>query len=104
MRYKIALIGTGYMARKHCDVLAQQPCAELQVVCSTERSREAGEKFKEQYGFAGATSDFGSVLSDSEVDLVFVCSPDGTHPRYAAEALRAGKHVFCEKPLGRTRE
>jgi predicted dehydrogenase len=104
VKYGIAVVGTGYMARKHCDVLASQPDASLRVVCSTERSRGVAEKFKGQYGFAHSTTDYDAVLSDPEVDLLFICSPDSTHADYLVPALRAGKHVFCEKPLARTHE
>ncbi|MDQ3744561.1 MAG: Gfo/Idh/MocA family oxidoreductase [Acidobacteriota bacterium] len=98
------MVGTGYMARKHCDVLASREDARLRVVCSTERSSGVAAQFKEQYGFAHATTDYDAALSDAAVKLVFVCSPDGTHADYVVRALGAGKHVFCEKPLGRTAE
>jgi predicted dehydrogenase len=101
VRCNIAVIGTGYMARKHCDVLSSHRDASLRVVCSTERSRAVAEKFREQYGFIRSTTDYGTVLSDEDVDLVFICSPDYTHTDYVVPALRAGKHVFCEKPLAR---
>ena len=102
MKQRIAVVGTGYMARKHCDVLSSRPDASLRVVCSTKKSGGVAEEFKERYGFAHAATDYEAVLSDPEVDLVFVCSPDQTHAEYTASALRAGKHVFCEKPLART--
>jgi predicted dehydrogenase len=104
VQYKIAIIGSGYMARKHGDVLQSLPNVALHVICSTERSRENGQAHKEQYGFTYLTTDYQSVLSDSQVDVVFICSPDDTHPGYVVSALEAGKHVFCEKPLARTGE
>lgn len=102
MKHNIAVVGTGYMARKHCDVLSSRGDASLRVVCSTERSRSVAEKFKGQYGFGHSTADYDAVLSDGNIDLVLICSPDYTHPDYVVAALRAGKHVFCEKPLART--
>lgn len=104
MEYGIAMIGTGYMARKHCDVLASHANARLRVVCSTERSRAVAEGFKESYGFDRSTADYDGALADPEVDLVFVCSPNGAHADQVVAALRAGKHVFCEKPLAYTGE
>ena len=104
MKYNIAMIGTGYMARKHCDVLASHPNASLEVIYSTERSKSVAEEFKELYGFKHSATDYTAVLSASKIDIIFICSPDYTHPEYVIPALQAGKHVFCEKPLGRTSE
>jgi predicted dehydrogenase len=75
--------------------------------------REAGVRFKtvasnagvsgvhagKKYGFEEATTDSASVLADPEVDTVVVATRHDTHARYVCEALKAGKHVFVEKPL-----
>jgi predicted dehydrogenase len=102
MKYNIAMVGTGYMARKHCDALASHPDASLEIIYSTERSKSVAEQFKELYGFTHSVTDYAAVLSDPRIDIIFICSPDYTHPEYVIPALQAGKHVFCEKPLGRT--
>jgi len=102
MKYGIAVIGTGYMARKHCEALAVCPNARLIAICSSSRSRAAADEFKAQYGFESATNDYSTVLSDPNVDIVFICSPDNVHAAQVCAALDAGKHVFCEKPLTRT--
>lgn len=102
--YNVAVVGTGYMARKHCDALTSHQDARLMTICSTEKSLRTGEEFKSRYGFAKCTTDYSSVLSDSNVDIVFVCSPDNSHTEQVSGALEAGKHVFCEKPLARTKE
>ena len=104
MKYNVAVIGTGYMARKHCDALAGQEKVTLATICSTERSREQAEQLKARYGFLNWTTDYSSVLSDANVDIVFICSPDNNHTEQVCGALEAGKHVFCEKPLARTEE
>ena len=101
MKYKVAMIGTGYMARKHCAALATDPNARLAVVCSTERSRATADEFKSLYGFVSATTDYTSILSDSEIDIVFICSPDNLHTQQVCAGLAHDKHVFCEKPLAR---
>ena len=102
MRFNLAVIGTGYMAHKHCAALAEHPRAQLATVCGTERSHLTAEELKSRYGFARATADYSSVLSDPETDIVFICSPDSFHAQQVCAALKAGKHVFCEKPLART--
>jgi myo-inositol 2-dehydrogenase/D-chiro-inositol 1-dehydrogenase len=102
MKHGVAIVGTGYMARKHCDALAAHEDARLATICATEKSRAAGEELRERYGFSSSTTSFPSVLSDPGIDIVFVCSPDNSHAGLVARALEAGKHVFCEKPLARS--
>jgi predicted dehydrogenase len=104
MKYGIAVIGTGYMARKHCEALAVHPNARLIAICSSSRSRAAAGEFKAQYGFESATNDYSTVLNDPNIDIVFICSPDNVHAAQVCAALDAGKHVFCEKPLTRTED
>jgi predicted dehydrogenase len=52
-----------------------------------------------KYGFARASTDAAALLAEAEVDAVVVATRHHTHARYVLEALQAGKHVFCEKPL-----
>jgi len=92
------------MARKHCEALAAHPDARLITICSTDRSRETAAGFKSLYGFMRATSEYALILTDPEIDVVFVCSPDNLHTEQVCAALEAGKHVFCEKPLARTED
>jgi len=97
----VGLAGTGYMATKHSEVLSRNQETALTRICSTERSAGVAHELAGRYGWASTTTDFEVLLAD-DVDLVYLCSPDGTHAEYASKALRAGKHVFSEKPLGRT--
>jgi len=53
----------------------------------------------EKYGFDYITSDYREILCDEEIDLVFILTPHGSHARFVCEAIKAGKHVFVEKPL-----
>ena len=55
----------------------------------------AGDK----HGFAAIATDPAAVIASDEVNVVFIATRHDTHARYAAQALEAGKHVFCEKPL-----
>ncbi len=98
---RIALIGCGAMALKHAQVLSQHPGAQLALLCTTPRSAVVGQEFQSRFGFLRRTTDFREVLTDPEVEAVFICSPDDTHAPFTAQALEAGKHVFCEKPLAR---
>src|SRR4030095_15601488 len=50
-------------------------------------------------GVQSLYKDYGDLLADKSVDAVFIVTPHTLHPQQIIEALRAGKHVFCEKPL-----
>ena len=54
---------------------------------------------KDKFGFAQAATDSGVAMDDPATDAVFVATRHDTHAALSARALRAGKHVFCEKPL-----
>ncbi|RIL04489.1 MAG: hypothetical protein DCC71_13955 [Proteobacteria bacterium] len=58
----------------------------------------------EQYGFRVATADAHEVIAHADVDAVFVLTRHDLHAPYVVEALNAGKHVFCEKPLALSRD
>lgn len=100
-RYRVGLAGTGYMAAKHSEVLARAPGIELTRIWSTERSADKGAELRDRFGYSDATTDFDALLAD-DVDIVYLCTPDGTHAELTSRALAAGKHVFSEKPLGRS--
>lgn len=58
--------------------------------------------YGKRYGFQMVTTDVASMLSDLEINAVVVATRHDSHARYVCEALRAGKHVFCEKPVALT--
>ena len=66
---------------------------------STPRSLDKAEALAKQYGLSQATSDYEAILSNPEVDTIYVGTPNHTHYDYAKKALLAGKHVICEKPF-----
>lgn len=96
---RFGLIGCGRVARYHAGALTTIPGLELKAVYDIipERSNE----FASIYG-AEAVSDYRHILERADVDVVCVSTPSGEHPRLAAAAARAGKHLVVEKPLGLT--
>lgn len=94
---RVAVVGAGGVAKQHGRALNSNPSAE--VVAVVDVSRDNRESFVEMFG--GSPYD---CLTDclSEVDAVYVLTPPGFHAEYAMEALHAGKHLFCEKPLAIT--
>lgn len=100
LRYGI--IGAGGWARGvHIANLNQIPQAEIVAVCA--RSQENRDKaLAACKGKPRGVADYRELLKAPDVDAVLIATPNNTHARIACEALRAGKHVFCEKPLGLT--
>ena len=65
---------------------------------------EIAEDFKERYGFEKACIDWMDIINDPEIDIVSVCTPNSEHAAVSIAALKAGKHVICEKPIASTTE
>jgi predicted dehydrogenase len=93
----VAVIGLGYWGPNLLRVLADNPDVEVRWICDLDRERLA--KYERRYPATRVTSQLASVLADSDVDAVIIATPVHTHYDLAAQALRAGKHVFVEKPL-----
>ncbi len=94
----IAVIGAGNFATTTLiPALKRLPQARLRVLCSARglSARSAGQR----HGFEYCASDYHELLDDAEVHAVVIATHHDTHARFAADALRAGKHVFVEKPL-----
>src|SRR5664280_2124767 len=93
----VALVGYGYwgpnLLRNYMDL----PQAQVKWVCDPRP--EALEKAVTRYPSVRATTDFEDVLNDSDVEAVLVATPITTHHPLAKAALKAGKHVFVEKPI-----
>jgi predicted dehydrogenase len=101
---RICLIGQKFMGRAHSNAylkvdkffdLASQPV--MHTVCG--RNLAELEIFKNRWGWQRASGDWKSVVSDPEIDLVDVTTPNNQHLDMTLAALEAGKHVACEKPL-----
>ena len=98
-RVRIGIIGLGAWARDvHIPNLLQIPDAVVTALCS--RSEENRARACESLGGAPAEStDYNDLLNDPNVDAVLVCPPNHLHETVATAALKAGKHVLCEKPI-----
>ena len=76
--------------------------AEIKYFCDIDLPK--AQKAVEQYGCGIAVADYNEVLADEEVVAVSVCTPNLMHSTIAIEAMKAGKHVLCEKPAARVYE
>ena len=95
----IAVIGCGRIAKNaHFPAITQLENVRIKYACDL--IIEKAEKFKEKYPQIEQTiTDYKIALNDSEVDAVFVLTPNYAHYTVTMDALRAGKHVLCEKPV-----
>ncbi len=92
-----AVVGTGNIVRKFITGLRRAEGAVLRAVVS--RTQEKAESFASEYGFLYGTSSYSRVLSDRDVDIVYIGTPHTSHMEYALRALENGKAVLCEKPM-----
>jgi predicted dehydrogenase len=93
----IAVVGLGYWGPNLVRNLHELEEARVEVVCDLRE--DALATIAKRYPAVRTTTGFDAVLSDPAVDAVIIATPVSTHHPLAAAALRAGKHVFVEKPL-----
>ena len=97
------VVATGSIAQRVVEDLALLEDAVLQAVSS--RSEASAKSFAEKFGFVTAYSDVGEtlgyerLLADPAVEVVYIATPHAQHYTVALAALKAGKHILCEKPL-----
>jgi predicted dehydrogenase/threonine dehydrogenase-like Zn-dependent dehydrogenase len=95
---RVAFIGFGNYAKGVLlPALRKAPGVTL-IAVATSTGLSAGHAGA-KHGFATVATDPAAVIADPDADTIFIASRHDTHARFAAEALRTGKHVFCEKPL-----
>jgi predicted dehydrogenase len=101
---RVAMIGYGFMGKVHSHAwrsvnhfFSDAPPVEMTVICG--RSKDALESARVTFGWKEAETDWKKVIARSDLDIVDVCTAGDTHEEIAIAALKAGKHVICEKPL-----
>ncbi len=108
---KAAIAGVGFMGWIHYLAYQRTTQVKLHAFCSRDAQKQAGDwtSIKGNFGPPGAQisleglkvyHSLEQIVEDPEVDLVDICLPPHLHVDAACLALKAGKHVLCEKPLG----
>ena len=102
---KFALIGAGVMGKAHAialrsvaTVFPDVPAPVREILADVDGSR--AQQHAKAWGFRHATDDWLSACLAPEVDVVGICTPNHLHKEMVLAAIGAGKHVYCEKPLG----
>jgi myo-inositol 2-dehydrogenase/D-chiro-inositol 1-dehydrogenase len=97
-KIRVGIIGAGRIGRVHASTVGRQlPAAEA--VAITDINLQAAQEAAALYGIGRIEKDAARILADPEINAVLICSSTNTHAQLIVEAARAGKHVFCEKPI-----
>ena len=96
---KLGIIGAGRIGKVHMEsICTQVPNAKVKMVADPFMDAEK-EAWAKKKGVEQVTKDYHEILDDPEIDAVLICSSTDTHASISMEAIEAGKHVFCEKPV-----
>lgn len=96
---KVGIIGAGRIGKVHItSINTRVKDAVIKTVADPFMNEETAAWAK-QMGVEHTTTDYHEIINDPEIDAVLICSSTDTHSPISVEAIRAGKHVFCEKPI-----
>jgi myo-inositol 2-dehydrogenase/D-chiro-inositol 1-dehydrogenase len=101
-RLNTALIGVGNRGSYLLKTILEQPNAKVVAVCDIKRDRLDKAASTAAKDNPRTYSDWRKVLEEKDVQAVFIATPPYLHSEMAIAALKAGKHVYCEKPIGVT--
>ena len=97
---KVGVIGVGGIARVHMPGWEASPHTE--VIAGADISAEALAAWSAQWGIDRTSTRVEDLINDPDIDIIDICTPNGSHASIAVAALEASKHVICEKPLAPT--
>ena len=100
----IGLIGSGFMGKAHVYGFATAQKVfdlprTLDLHTIADINSEAASRAAQQFGFRNSTANWREMLADPDIDIIDITAPNALHKEMALEAIAAGKHVYCEKPL-----
>ncbi|MCR4740437.1 MAG: aldo/keto reductase [Lachnospiraceae bacterium] len=97
-KVKWGVLGTAGIAAG-CTIPGMQKVEDCELYAIAGRSLEKAEDFRKRFGFEKAYEGYEALLSDKEVEAVYIPLPNDIHCKWVIKALEAGKHVLCEKPI-----
>jgi len=97
---KVAVVGCGRISQVHLPRLKKSELYEVVGVADVDE--EAARLRADEFGVPRWEKDYRAFTADPDIEVVWVLTPAAVHAEVAVAALRAGKHVFCEKPMART--
>jgi len=97
-KIKLGVIGTGRIGRVHIATLVQSvPMAEVVAVADTDIN--SANEVARMFGITSVYDNYSDVINHNGVEAVVICSPTEAHAKHIIDAAKAGKHIFCEKPV-----
>ena len=94
----IAVVGTNFISDRFVEAAAL--CKNAKITAVYSRKHDTGMAFADKYGIKTVYTDYLDMLSDENIGGVYIASPTFCHAAQAVRAMRAGKHVLCEKMMG----
>ncbi len=95
----VGIIGAGRIGKVHTESICNYVRNVKIKTVADPMMNEETKKWLLSMGVAHTTKDYHEILNDPEIDAVLICSSTNTHSPISLEAIAAGKHVFCEKPI-----
>ena len=103
-KFNIGMVGYKFMGKAHSHAYKEAPMAfpgapvpVMKAICG--RNREGVERAAVQFGWETVVTDWRELVNRDDIDIIDINAPSDAHKDIAVAAARAGKHVFCEKPL-----
>ena len=94
---KLAIVGTNFISDALVEASRIVPSVEISAIYS--RKLDTGRAFAEKHGIKKVYTDYDEMLSDDAIEAVYIASPNICHHSQSIAAMRAGKHVLCEKVM-----
>ena len=95
----IGTVGAGYAAYLHGNGYEKVSGISVRLKTVCDLNLDLAKKVQERYGYEQTSCDYRELLADPEIDVIDIVLPPFLHTKIAMEAMEAGKHVICEKPL-----
>lgn len=97
-KLKLGVIGAGRIGKVHTATLVQN-VPQAEVVAIADINADSASEVAGNFGITSVFTSYMDVINHPEVEAVAICSPTDTHARYIVDTAKAGKHIFCEKPV-----
>jgi predicted dehydrogenase len=94
---RTVVVGTGFVGRVHLEAIRRVGSVEVYGICDSQIDQ--AHRIASLFGIERVSAEYRQFLEDPRVDAVHICTPNALHASISQDALRAGKHVLCEKPL-----
>ncbi|HPK06774.1 MAG TPA: Gfo/Idh/MocA family oxidoreductase, partial [Aminivibrio sp.] len=95
----VGIIGAGFASKFHCRSFSRVAGINVRVKSIADVDAGKASAVATEFGLEEFHNDCTALLDDPEIDVIDICTPPFLHPGMTMEALAAGKHVICEKPL-----